>query len=513
MSSSDVSKNAVVKVITIGLTTLIEIWYTRILISSLGVDLYGLLPLATNVIMFGAIINLTMISSLGRFITIEVHRGDYKRASEYYSSGSLLILIICLALLVISTIISWYAPVVFNIPVGHENATRFLFAAILLSFIVSFWVSTMTVGTFIYNRLYLNDWLNFGKVVCSRTMGIILIVFMGFGLSGISFGLISATVLTLLGGIYIHNKLTPEFQVRYSTYRKDFANKLMRLGGWILLRQLSVRILIFADLFIVNYLYGASKSGLYAIAFFFPSKLRIVTGPFAGLLKPVILNRYAKKDFIGMGKIACQGIRLVGVFFAFPVGVFCGLYRLIFIMWVGPQYQSLCWLAVILTCHVSLNISCYPLFAIQDAFNRVKIPSLFSCLMAVVYFLLAFSFTSSYIDFGVAGVALAGAVSLTINHTIFNPFYTSLLLKISPWKFYKSFLPGVIGSTIIAISLYFIQYNIIEVSIYKIVFLIFVSGIIYCLIAWYLLLSAPEREFLGKSLLDLKTRFTSQRHP
>ena len=71
----------------------------------------------------------------------------------------------------------------------------------------------------------------------------------------------------------------------------------------------------------------------------------------------------------------------------------------------------------------------------------VKTPALFSCLMVGVYGLLAFGL-SSYAGLGVAGVALAGALSLTLNHAIFNPLYTALLLKISSWHFYKSFFPG-----------------------------------------------------------------------
>ncbi len=506
LSSSGVARNALVKIAAIGFTSVIEIFYARFLVKNLGVDLYGILPLATNVIMFGSIINLTVISSLGRFMAIEIHRGDKGSAREYYSTGNLLIWFVCAVLLVISVAISWWAPVMFKVPPGYENETRILFAAVFLSFIVSFAVSGITVGTFVYNRLDLNDWLNFGKVVCSRGLAVMLIFWLGYKLNGISMGLLVATIATLTGGMFIHKKLTPEFHIFFNSFKKKLAHKMLSFSGWLMLRQISVRMLIFADLFIVNHRYGATQSGLYAIAFFFPSKLRILTGPFAGLLKPVILNRYARKDFAGMVEITCQGMRLSGVVFAFPVGVLCGLYRPVLSLWVGPQYQSLYWIAVILTCHVGLNVSCYPLFAIQDAFNRVKIPSLFSTVMAGVYFLLAFTLSSSCVGLGLAGVALAGALSLTFNHSVFNPLYTALLLKISPKKFYKAFLPGIAGFMLTAFTLHYVLRWQTPSSFFSLLLLCCIAGIIYGIISWYILLSDLERQFIRKTVSGLQRR-------
>ena len=214
----------------------------------------------------------------------------------------------------------------------------------------------------------------------------------------------------------------------------------------------------------------------------------------------------ARKDFVGMVKIVCQGMRLVGVVFAFPVGLLCGLYKPIFNLWVGPQYQSLYWLAVILTSHVSLNVSCYPLFAIQDAFNEVKIPSLFSCFMAGIYFLLAFSLGSRTLGLGAVGVALAGALTLTLNHAVFNTFYTSFLLKISPWRFYRSFLPGILGGVSLAVLMRLILYRYKPASLYGLLILILVAGLLYCLVAWNFLLSAPEREFMTNAMSRIRKK-------
>ena len=177
MSSSGVSKNALVKIFAIGLTSLIEIWYARFLVSHLGVDLYGVLALATNVIMFGAIINTTVISSLGRFVSVAVHGGNLEDAIECYNAGYFIALWLCVGLLCLSLIISWYVPVLFRIPPGYENAARFLFVAVMLSFIISLAAAVVTVGTFVHNRLDLNDWLNLGKVLCSRGLAIFLIAF------------------------------------------------------------------------------------------------------------------------------------------------------------------------------------------------------------------------------------------------------------------------------------------------------------------------------------------------
>ncbi len=507
MSSSGVSRNALVKVTTLGITSLIEILYARFLVASLGVDLYGVLALATNVIMLGAIVNITVISSLGRFVSVEVHSGNFIGAVECYNAGFFIALCLCLVLFGVAVVISWYAPVLFKIPTGFENASRLLFAAMMLSFIISLLAAVISVGTFVYNRLDLNDWLNLGKVISSRGIAVVLIYFCGLGLNGVSLGLMFASILTLVGSVMIHYRLTPEFRVATKTVKKKIVTKIVTFSGWLMLRQVSIKLLVFADLFVVNHIYGTTQSGLYAVAFFFPSKLRFLTGPFIGLLKPVVLSRYARKDFSGMVKIVCQGMRLVGVVFAFPVGLLCGLYKPIFTLWVGPQFQSLYWLAVILTCHISVNISCYPLFAIQDASNKVKIPSLFSFLMTGVYFLLAFTLGSVSFGLGSVGIALAGALALTLDHAVFSPLYTSYLLRISPWRFYKSFLPGIFGGMFIAVFMWLVMNCYVHVTIFGFLSLIFVAGVIYSLLAWKILLGDSEREFLFKTLCNLRNKF------
>ena len=487
VSGKGVAWNTTVKAVTILFTVIIDLYYTRFLLAQLGSSPYGLIALTTNTIQITSILTYVIISSMGRFATIEVHRGDTQTANQVFNVGFFSILFLSLFFLIPGfSCISWFSPSLFIVPAGMENASRFLFVTVLFSFIIVSVGSSLSIGAFIYNRLDLIDLLNFVKIIVSRGITVSLILFTDLGLYSIGIGLFIAAILNIKCSIMFFKGFTKYIDISLKCWDKDLFNKMGAFSLWILIRQLGGRALVYLDLIIVNQLYGPAETGLYGIAFFFSSKLKIMTGTFASLFNPVLLTRYAKGDIDGMLDISCRGMRVIGLAFAMPVGLLCGFYRPIFHVWVGAEYEHLALLAVCLTIHVGVNTTTYLLSGVLSAVGRVKIPAILSIIFAVANVLLAVLMGHPNFGLGVKGVAIAGLISLTLNNAIFTPLYVGCVLKKSPLKIYAAFIPGLLGLCVAyPVALIASRYPI-GFSLFGLLLMVSVSIIVCVPIFWFL---------------------------
>jgi membrane protein EpsK len=450
VSGRGLAWNGIVKMLVIPITILIELFYTRFLLYHLGKDLYGMIPLVTNTILFATIIGHVVLMTLGRNVSVFLQSGDLLNATRsfnvaFFSFGSLSLFVLVPIFLAISI----FADRLFVLPAGSFLAVAILLFASLLQFVSTALGSVFSIGTFVHNRLDLAEILNLARIVVSRGVSVALILWLGCGLHGVSVGIMAAAVSGFLLSLFLWKRLTPGICLSWKYWDKDLFARMKALSSWLFLRDVGGKALMYLDVVVVNRLYGPAATGLYGIAFFFSSKLRFLTGTFSSLFNPLIISRYSKNDIVGMIDLTARAMRMVGIIFALPVGLLCGFYCPILRVWVGPQYESLYWLAVVLTVHVSVNTSCYPLTSVLVAIDRMRVPGIATALSACVNLILAVALGWPSLGIGMVGIAIAGMVCLTLNDSVAIPWYVARQLRTSPAAFFRAFPPGLIGIAVV----------------------------------------------------------------
>jgi len=503
ISGKGLAWNTLIKILTISFTVLIEFFYAKFLLLKLGTDFYGLIALTTNTIQIASILTYLILTTMGRFESLSIYRGDNDGANQVFNVAlfSIIALSVCFFLPVFS-IISLYAPKLFLVPFKCETATQFLFAASLFSFLLTSIGSVLSIGTFVHNRLDIVDLLNFSKILISRGSAVILICFAGFGIYGVGGGLIIASLMAFMVSFFLKKQLSPDLILSRKFWNSDLFSKMVSFSSWMAVRQLGGRALTYLDIIVVNRLYGPTETGLYGIAFFFSSNLRVLTGTFFGLFNPIIINRYAKGDIDGMLEIACRGMNLIGIIFALPVGLLCGLYKPIFTVWVGREYEHLYLLALILTIHISVNTATYLLSSILSATNNVKVPGIVSIGFAIANVILAVILGWPSFGIGVIGVAIAGMISLTCNNVLFTPYYVGRILNRSPKPIYKTFVPGIAGLLVcFSMSLFFSQFKEIY-TLPALILIVIIISVLFSLFGWFFLINHPDRKWILSLVLS-----------
>lgn len=149
---------------------------TSYIVSNIGGEAYGFIGLCNNIINYATLVTVALNSVAGRFITIEVHRDNMKKANEYYTSTLVANLALSCILLLIFAVVTLHLNNILNIPYELLSDIKSLFMLSAINLIVSILTTVFTVSTFITNKLYLSSIANLIGVMMRALVLLILFI-------------------------------------------------------------------------------------------------------------------------------------------------------------------------------------------------------------------------------------------------------------------------------------------------------------------------------------------------
>jgi len=475
-------------------------------LSTLGVAAYGLIPLAGSITGYVAIVVQSLNTTVTRFLTVDLQRNDFAAANRTFNTSFFGLFIIIALTLPIVIIVSWFIPAIFNVPQGQETGAIILVLCASLTFFISSLTGTYTVQLFAYNRL---DLMNIVNIVSSIVqVGLIVILFSLRGPSLIFVGIayICSAIVSSGIAIILAKKVCPHLHLSIRSFDRTRIKDLGEMGGWVFIGQIGTLLFLQIDLIVVNLLFGATPGGEYAIVLKWGNFLRTIAGVIGGVLTPIILTYYAREHTENMVRVTKSAVKLMGLSMALPIGLICGFAPHLLTVWVGAQYAFLAPLMILMTAHLVVNLAVIPLFSINSAFNKVRLPGIVALITGICNFALAV-ILSLFTGWGYYGVAAAGAICLTLKNAIFNPWYATRVLGVGVYTFTKSLVPGVVAGLLLGAVAIILG---IFLPLDTLIPLILTGGIlalVYFVLMWKVGLSIGERKLFGFYLPEKIRRF------
>lgn len=429
------------------LNVLIGMWYTPYLIRYLGVAAYGLVPLANSLTSYLSLVSLSLNGAAGRFLTIDLENGDTVSANRTFNtvlmgSGALVGLALPIVFTLVLNVQRW-----FDIPKGQESYAQWLFAATLGAYLLTMVQSSFSVSSWARNRFDLRN-----MVIATHHLvrvGIVVAVFalMRPLLWHVGLGILGAQIIGFVGDVWLWRKLTPQLRIQPSCFDRSRVRDLFGMGGWLIINQVGTLLFLNVDLIVANTLLGAEVAGRYGSVLLFSTMLRSLAQTASTVLTPTVLAKYAKGDLKAVNYISQQAVKFLGLAMALPIGLVCGLSTPFLGLWLGLEFKSLAWLLVVLTAHLSINLAVLPLFGINTAFNKVRVPGIVTLVLGVCNVGVAVVFVK--LGWGAVGIAAAGAIVLTAKNALFTPIYAAHIQQLPWWTFMTAMLPGTVANLLI----------------------------------------------------------------
>lgn len=434
------SQNLAANLANFALNVLVGLLFTPYLIRHLGVASFGMIPLVTTATSYLTVFTLVLNASVGRFVTVELERGDLRAARRYFNTALLGTLALVLLLLVPSFFLALNPALLFQIPAGAEQQARWFFGCSAAAFLLSVLSGAFEVSSFCRNRFELRNAAAMAGTLFR--VGVVLLLF-SLGeprLWQVGAGVVAAALVSAAGAVAIWRSLTPELAVSPREADRGALKELSRSGGWVALNQAGTILLLGIDLVVVNRMFGPEACGRYAGVLQWSGLLRGAAVAVAAVAAPTILYHWARHDLDLLVTYCRSFVKYLGLALALPVGLVSGLSAPLLKLWLGPDFVELAPLLTLMTLHLSLNLCYLPLHSIAGAADRVRLPGLMQIALGIANLVLSL-WLAGPAGLGLLGVALAGGVVITLKNAVFTPLYSARLLGAPPATFYREALP------------------------------------------------------------------------
>ncbi len=404
------------------------------LVGHLGIAAYGLVPLAMILSEYVGFIAQSFNSVVQRFLAIEINQQNYPAANAVFNTSLFIILIFILGQGVVAAVLIDHIDVVLNIPEGLAGDAVWLVSLTVGGYLFSLLSSVFSVSMYSNNRV---DLLRLSDVLRIGTRLLLILSLFAWKAPDLKF----VGVANLCGGfvslafcVFYWKKLTPFLKVSPRGIDLSRLGPMASMAGWLLVSQVGYLLFLRIDTYVVNRFISAEACGEYAAVLQWNQLFRVGAGVLSGVISPLGLIYYARGEIDKLIEMMRLAVKTMSLVLAIPLALVSAFSGDILALWLGEEFRTLGGLLTLHMVGLALNLGVLPLFAVNAALNRVKIPALVTLFLGLVNVLLAILLIKST-NLGYYGVALAGAAVLTLKNALFTTYYVARILEIKTSEF------------------------------------------------------------------------------
>lgn len=335
-----IAQNTVALYLRMAVMMLIGLYTSRVVLNALGVEDYGTYNVVGGVVSMFSLLTASMSSSISRFLTFELGRGDKDHLKRVFST-SLNVQFIMAGIIIVATEIVgvWFLNYKMNIPEGRMEAANWVMQCSILTFVVGLLMSPYNASIISHEKMSIYAYVSIWDAV----MKLVIV----FALTLSPFDKLKSYAVLLLCVSLMTTCIYWIYCMRHfeeCRYQRILDKKLLKEitgyagwgvvgdGAWILNTQ-GVNILI-------NLFYGVTLNAARGIATTVDNMVQQFVRNFMVALNPQITKSYAAGDYEYMHKLIFFGSKysyFLMLFFIIPI---CLETRLLLVFWLQtvPDY-------------------------------------------------------------------------------------------------------------------------------------------------------------------------------
>lgn len=441
--------NAISNWITLVVHIAIGFVLTPFIIGKLGKTGYGIWTLVGSFIGYYGLLNLGVGSAVTRYIARYSARDDAEGLNETANTALMMFSLTCLLAIGISVAIAGPLTVFFKVQPEHCAEFKRIVWILGLSTGLSF-PSGLFAAMVAAREHYVAANIINVSVALLRSGLTVVILLAGYGLAGIAYPTLTATVISLVAFTILAKRIVPEFHVRFRTVRLATLKTLLLYGTFTTVISVADILRTQIDSLVIGRMVGMAEVGVYSVAAMLLRYLirSICSG--LGVLTPRFAALDGKGDCAQARRLLRRGIA-VSAFLAFGGFMMAVVFGNWFILWwVGPEFTDAVTVLWILSLSSVFAIAQNPAIGFMYAVNKHKYYAAVTIVEAIANLGLSILFVYKY---GMIGVALGTMVSMLVVKVLAMPLYVSRVAGITIREYVAPIIPpAIIGSSIVALT-------------------------------------------------------------
>lgn len=490
-------------VVVFCLNLCITFFLTPYIVRKLGTSAYGFIGLTNTIIGYSGLITIAVNSMAGRFITIQIHKGNLQKANEYLSSVFFTNLFISIVIFVAIIISDFYLEHLINIPPDLVQDVKCLYLLLGVSTCLGIMTGVISVGAFIRNRL---DITNTRDIIGSTFRSVSLLLLFGFFIPKLwYFGVVNllVNIYLITSNWWFFRLLVPELRVSKKSFHLRRIAEIAGAGAWNIINKISNMLTRGCELLLSNLYVSAKAMGQLSLAITVPGLILSFFGMICHNFSPELTRLYAQNDIEGLKGLLLKSIRISGFAAAIPLSICYALGDIFFKCWLpDSDYNLLYILSILGSIELIVGLPIEPLWNIFVVTNHVKQSSLYQLGLAIVTFAVIIASMYIFNDVTTRLMMIAGihsALCIYRNLT-FLPKYGAKCIGVKINTFYPTIFKSVSCTMIISIIGLLIKYLSVSVNFFdgKSWSLLFFDASLLAVIAvvlsFYIILKKQERK-------------------
>lgn len=303
---------------------LVSLYTSRVVLQALGVEDYGIYNVVGGVVAMFSMISSSLSSSVSRFLTFELGKGDTDGLKRVFSTSLSIQLVLAGIIVVLAeTIGLWFLNTHMTIPANRLYAANWVFHASVLTFVINLLSVPFCASIVSHERMSAFAYIGILDVVL-RLLIVLFIAYSGLGFDRlIVYALLLVGVVCIMQAIYWRycTRHFLECQLKLS-FDVDYWKEMSSFAGWNfigctagLLKDQGVNILL-------NLFLGPIINAARGIANTVNNVLSSFAGNFMTALNPQITKSYAAGDYNYTFSLVERGSRFsyyILLLFALPM--------------------------------------------------------------------------------------------------------------------------------------------------------------------------------------------------
>ena len=319
---------------------LIGLYTSRVILTTLGVEDYGIYNVVGGVVAMFAIISSSLSSSISRFLTFEIGRGNTTRLKDIFSTSVIVQIALAVAIVVIMEIVGvWFLNHKMNIPASRLDAANFVMQCSIFSFAINLLNAPYNAAIIAHERFGIFAYLTLSDSILKLLVVFLLYVSPFDKLKSYAFLLLIVTILVQTIYIIYCRRQFDECRMSWH-YTPALLREMGGFAGWSFFGNASWIINTQGIDILINLFFGVTLNAARGVANQVNNIVQSFVSNFMAALNPQITKSYAQNDLEYMRNLVCAGAKysfFLMFFFSLPL---CLETEQILVLWlkIVPEY-------------------------------------------------------------------------------------------------------------------------------------------------------------------------------
>lgn len=317
-----IAKNTLLLYVRMLFTMAVSLFTSRVILNTLGVEDYGINNVVGGIVTMFSVLSGSLSSSISRFITFELGKGNIERLKTIFSTGVNIQLGMSVLIIIIAEAVGiWFLNTKMNIPTDRMVAANWVFQCAILTFVLNLLSVPYNAAIIAHEKMSAFAYISVVEVSLKLIIVYMLMIspFDRLETYAVLLLLVGA-VIRFIYGYYCKRHF--EECTYHFVFDKPVLKEMTGFAGWNFLGNGAYMLNTQGVNILMNLYFGVAVNAARGVATQVDAALKQFVNNFTTAVNPQITKSYAQGDLDYMHKLVCRSAKFSAflmMFFAVPI--------------------------------------------------------------------------------------------------------------------------------------------------------------------------------------------------